>query len=71
MAETESTLLQSRMKRLFTEGFTVADIAEKLVFFDSKTTAKNRIKMKQAYETAMKLEYMFWDGIYRGGKWID
>ena len=48
MAETESTLLQSRMKRLFTEGFTAADIAEKLVFFDSKRNADRvRLFMKE------------------------
>lgn len=35
------------------------------------TTAGNRLKMKQAFRTAMNLEYMFWDGIYNDVKWIE
>jgi len=35
------------------------------------TTDGNRVKMKKVYETAMKLEYMFWDGVYRGMKWVE
>ncbi|MBW7989819.1 MAG: endolytic transglycosylase MltG [Planctomycetes bacterium] len=31
----KSELLQSRMKRLFTEGFTAMDIAESLLSFDA------------------------------------
>jgi thiaminase (transcriptional activator TenA) len=34
------------------------------------TTGENRLKMKNAFVTAMKLEYMFWDGIYNGVKWV-
>jgi len=34
------------------------------------TTDKNREKMRHAFDTAMKLEYMFWDSIYRDVKWI-
>ena len=29
-----------------------------------------RLKMKQAFVTAMKLEYLFWDGVYRGARWV-
>lgn len=29
-----------------------------------------RLKMKQAFVTAMKLEYMFWDGVYKGARWV-
>jgi thiaminase/transcriptional activator TenA len=29
-----------------------------------------RVKMKQAFVTAMKLEYMFWDGVHRGARWV-
>jgi len=36
-----------------------------------KTTDETRSKMKNAYETAMKLEYLFWDGVYRGVKWVE
>ena len=36
-----------------------------------KTTAEIRGKMKQAFDTAMKLEYMFWDGIYKDLIWIE
>jgi len=35
------------------------------------TTDENRLKMKKAYETAMKLEYMFWDDVYRRVKWVE
>jgi thiaminase/transcriptional activator TenA len=28
-------------------------------------------KMKQAFSTAMKLEYLFWDNIYQGINWVD
>jgi thiaminase/transcriptional activator TenA len=35
------------------------------------TTDGNRLKMKEAYVTAMKLEYMFWDGVYRGVQWVE
>ena len=37
----------------------------------NKTIPKNRGKMNQAYKTAMELEYMFWDGIYKKIKWIN
>ena len=36
-----SELLQSRMKKLFTEGFTAMDIAEPLLSFDADKPAKN------------------------------
>jgi len=29
-----------------------------------------RLKMKQVFVTAMKLEYMFWDGVYNRVKWV-
>jgi len=31
---------------------------------------ETRLKMKNAFVTAMKLEYMFWDGIYNRVKWV-
>lgn len=34
------------------------------------TTDDNRLRMKIAFVTAMKLEYMFWDGVYNGVKWV-
>jgi len=36
-----------------------------------KTTDETRSRMKKAYETAMKLEYLFWDGVYRDVKWVE
>jgi hypothetical protein len=30
---------------------------------------ETRLKMKDSFVTAMKLEYMFWDGIYSRAKW--
>ena len=33
-------------------------------------TDENKLKMKNTFVTAMKLEYMFWDGIYNGVKWV-
>jgi len=46
----------------------VVDFVEKYM---RATTDENRLKMKRAYEATMKLEYMFWDGVYRGVKWIE
>ncbi len=46
----------------------VVDFVEKHM---RATTDENRLKMEKAYVTAMKLEYMFWDGVYRGVKWIE
>ena len=46
----------------------VVDFVEKYM---RATTDENRLKMREAYETAMKLEYMFWDEIYRNVKWIE
>lgn len=37
----------------------------------NETTAENRNRMKQAFKTAMKLEYMFWDGVYNKVDWIN
>jgi hypothetical protein len=33
------------------------------------TTDENRLKMRQAFRTAMNLEYMFRDGVHKGIKW--
>jgi len=46
----------------------IVDFVEKYM---RATTDENRLKMKNAYETAMKLEYMFCDGVYRKVKWIE
>ncbi|MBM3119995.1 MAG: hypothetical protein FJ006_10715 [Chloroflexi bacterium] len=46
----------------------VVDFIEKYM---RATTDENRLKMKKAFETAMKLEYMFWDSVYRRVKWIE
>jgi len=46
----------------------VVDFIEKYM---RATTGENRLKMEKAYVTAMKLEYMFWDGVYRGLKWVE
>jgi thiaminase II len=46
----------------------IIDFVEK---YTRAATPENRQKMKQVFETTMKLEYMFWDGIYRGNKWIE
>ena len=46
----------------------VVDFVEKYM---RATTDENRLKMKRSFETAMKLEYMFWDSVYRGVKWIE
>ncbi len=37
----------------------------------NETTAENRKKMRHVFETAMKLEYMFWDGVYNNLNWIN
>jgi thiaminase (transcriptional activator TenA) len=44
------------------------DLIEKYM---KNATLENRQKMTQAFKTAMKLEYMFWDGIYRNLNWIE
>ncbi len=36
-----------------------------------RTTDETSGKMKNAYETAMKLEYLFWDAVYRGVTWVE
>ena len=57
------------------EEFWESSDAKKVVDFVDKymceTTVENRNKMKQAFATAMKLEYMFWDGIYNEQRWIN
>jgi len=35
-----------------------------------KACGETRERMKKAYATAVKLEYMFWDGVYRDLKWL-
>jgi thiaminase/transcriptional activator TenA len=45
----------------------VVDLAEKYM---QAASDENRRKMKNAFETAMKLEYMFWDGVYNRVKWV-
>lgn len=40
-------------------------------YYMERTTEENRRKMRQAFETAMKLEYMFWDAAYKGTKWVE
>jgi thiaminase/transcriptional activator TenA len=45
----------------------VIDFAE---IYMKAATDENKLKMKNAFVTAMKLEYMFWDGIYNGVKWV-
>jgi len=46
----------------------VVDLAEE--YMQSADT-ETRLKMKTAFVTAMKLEYMFWDGIYSRAKWVE
>lgn len=46
----------------------VVDFAEKYL---KATTDENRLKMKQVFVTAMKLEYLFWDGVYNKAKWVE
>ena len=46
----------------------VVDFIEKYM---KATTGENRLKMEKAYLTAMKLEYMFWDGVYKGVRWVE
>jgi thiaminase/transcriptional activator TenA len=45
----------------------VVDLAEKYM---QAANSENRLKMKNAFVTAMKLEYMFWDGVYNRVKWV-
>ena len=45
----------------------VVDLAENYM---KAATVENKLKMKNAFVTAMKLEYMFWDGIYNRVKWV-
>ncbi|MDD5312810.1 MAG: TenA family protein [Dehalococcoidia bacterium] len=45
----------------------VVDLAEGYMQVANDET---RIKMKNAFVTAMKLEYMFWDGVYNRVKWV-
>jgi hypothetical protein len=33
-------------------------------------SGENKLKMKNAFVTAMKLEYMFWDGVYNRVQWV-
>ena len=44
------------------------DLAEKYM---QAANPETRLRMKQAFSTAMKLEYMFWDGVYTRAKWIE
>jgi len=44
------------------------DFAEKYM---QAASAETRLKMKNAFVTAMKLEYMFWDGVYNRAKWVE
>ena len=63
------------MDRWVRRGILESSDAKKVVDFVDKymceTTVENRNKMKQAFATAMKLEYMFWDGIYNEQRWIN
>jgi len=43
------------------------DLAEECM---QAADAETRIKMKNAFVTAMKMEYIFWDGIYSKTKWV-
>ena len=58
-------------------GETSWEKSETKIFVDmienymQNTTAENRRKMEQAFKTAVKLEYMFWDGAYRKVNWIE
>ena len=45
----------------------VVDLAENYM---KATTNENKLKMKNAFVTAMKLEYMFWDGVYNRTTWV-
>ncbi|MBN1690968.1 MAG: serine hydrolase [Dehalococcoidia bacterium] len=45
----------------------VVDLAEEYM---QAANDETRLKMKDAFVTAMKLEYMFWDGIYNRVKWV-
>jgi len=46
----------------------VVDLAEKYM---QAATDENKLKMKNAFVTAIKLEYMFWDGVYNRVKWVE
>jgi thiaminase (transcriptional activator TenA) len=46
----------------------VVDFAEKYM---QAASAETRLKMKNAFVTALKLEYMFWDGVYNKVKWVE
>jgi len=46
----------------------VVDLAEEYM---QAANDETRLKMKNAFVTAMKLEYMFWDGVYRKVTWIE
>lgn len=45
----------------------VVDLTENYM---KAATVENKLKMKNAFVTAIKLEYMFWDGIYNRVKWV-
>jgi thiaminase/transcriptional activator TenA len=45
----------------------VVDFTEKYL---KATTEENRLKMRNAFVTAMKLEYLFWDGVYNRVTWV-
>jgi thiaminase (transcriptional activator TenA) len=45
----------------------VVDLAE---VYMQVADGETRLKMKNAFVTAMKLEYMFWDGVYNRVKWV-
>jgi len=45
----------------------VVDLAEEYM---QDANDETRLEMKTAFVTAMKLEYMFWDGIYNRAKWV-
>jgi thiaminase (transcriptional activator TenA) len=45
----------------------VVDLAEGYM---QSANDETRTQMRTAFVTAMKLEYMFWDGIYKGIKWV-
>jgi thiaminase (transcriptional activator TenA) len=42
---------------------------KRLNCYMESTSTENRSKIKQAFKTAMNLEYKFWDGVYRDIQW--
>ena len=43
--------------------------ADLIDLYSLRTSVETRERMKQAYRKAVKLEYLFWDGVYRDVKW--